>query len=119
VDEISLVYVTAPDKEEAENIARTILSERLAACVNVYGGIKSLYLWEGKEEASHETAMMIKTASSLVPALAKKIRQLHSYEVPCILAFPVNYADADYAAWISRETQSGAGKEETKNEKKP
>lgn len=104
MNEFSLVYITASNREEAEKLARAILSERLAACVNIYDGVRSLYLWEGTLESSREAAMVVKTRSSLVSELARKIREIHSYELPCILSIPANYVDEDYGKWISRET---------------
>ncbi|MFA6636712.1 MAG: divalent-cation tolerance protein CutA [Candidatus Omnitrophota bacterium] len=106
MSDISLVYITASGIEEAEHLAQEILSGRLGACVNIYGAVRSLYLWKGSRESSEEVTMIVKTRSSLVPELARKVRECHSYETPCILAFPVGFADKEYADWILRETSS-------------
>lgn len=117
--DISLVYITAPDISEAERIADVLLSSRLAACVNIYSGVKSLYLWKGERESANETVMMVKTRSSLVPKLADKVREVHSYETPCIIAYPADFASGDYAEWVMRETSDKAASGGDKNAEKP
>jgi periplasmic divalent cation tolerance protein len=104
--DVSLVYITASGIEEAERLGRMILSERLGACVNICSGVRSLYLWKGSGEKAEEATMVVKTRTSLVPRLAERVRTEHSYETPCILAFPAEFADKNYADWIVCETSS-------------
>lgn len=102
-----VVLMTASSAEEAERLARALVDERLAACVNILGPIRSIYRWQGKVEDSEEQLLMAKTAAGLVPSLAERVRALHSYEVPAVLAVPVLYGWPPYLAWIEDETRAG------------
>jgi periplasmic divalent cation tolerance protein len=99
------VYVTAGSAEEAERIARTLVEERLAACVNLLGGIVSIYRWGGAVQRDAEVAFIAKTRRELFDALAARVRALHGYEVPCIVAWPIDSGDAAYLDWIAAETR--------------
>lgn len=103
--ELSLVYVTASNTDEAKKIAEELLNERLAACVNIYDNMTALYWWEGKLEGSSEAALVAKTRKNLLPELKTKVRNVHSYSCPCIVAMDIADADKDYADWIARETK--------------
>ncbi len=105
MDKISLLYVTASNKEEAQNIGRQLVEEELAACVNIYDGMTAVYKWEGKIETGEETTLIVKSKSSLISELKKRIKELHSYSCPCILVFEASDADSDYAEWIFGETK--------------
>ena len=104
-EKICAVYVTASDVKEAGKIGSAILSEKLAACINIYDGMTAMYLWKGKKETGREAGLIIKTKKSLVPALKKAIKRLHSYSCPCILVFEASAADKAYADWIIKETK--------------
>ncbi|MGQ0551976.1 MAG: divalent-cation tolerance protein CutA [Planctomycetota bacterium] len=99
------VYVTTSDRPEAERIARSVIEERLAACANLLGPIDSIYHWEGRIEHSPEQALLLKTRAELFTALSQRIRQLHSYEQPCIVAWPIVAGDAGYLAWLAAQTK--------------
>jgi periplasmic divalent cation tolerance protein len=101
-----LVYVTVADISEAERIARTSVEERLAACANVMGGIHSFYRWEGKVCDGEEAALILKTTENRREALQERIKQLHSYECPCIVFLPVSDGNPDFLKWVADETQS-------------
>lgn len=103
MDKFAIVYITTANREEADKLARVILSEKLAACVNIYDNVKSLYLLEGSLESSNETTMIVKTISKKVAELVKKISEEHSYKVPCILSVNIEHISDDYARWISAE----------------
>ena len=105
MEKLCIVYVTASGKDEAMKIGEKLVSLKLAACCNVYDGVTSFYRWEGKEEKSSESTLIIKTKESLLPKLEKEIKKLHSYSCPCILATPIVYANEDYARWIVSETK--------------
>jgi periplasmic divalent cation tolerance protein len=98
------VFVTAPDEATAERIARELLARRLIACANILPG-RSLYRWEGRIEEAAEVAMLLKTRRSLVPAVVQAVEELHPYEVPCAVAFPLSEGSAAYLAWIDAETR--------------
>lgn len=104
-DPLRVVFVTAPEKE-AEGLARTLLEERLIACANLLKGVQSLYWWEGRIDESEETLLVMKTPASKINALMKRVRELHSYSVPEIVALAIMEANPAYAAWAAKETGS-------------
>ena len=89
---------------EADRIAEALIDERLAACVNILGKIRSVYRWQGKIERADEVAMIAKTTEALFETLAARVRALHSYDTPAIVAWPIVAGDAVYLDWISAET---------------
>ncbi len=95
-----VVFVTVSSAREGKKIAEALVKEKLAACVSVLGGIASHYRWEGKVESSREEMLMIKTQRSKFPVLAKRVRALHSYAVPEIIAVPIVSGERDYLRWI-------------------
>ncbi|MCX5711962.1 MAG: divalent-cation tolerance protein CutA [Candidatus Omnitrophica bacterium] len=97
----NIVLVTCPNLKEAEKIAAELVRLKLAACVSIIENIKSIYRWKGKIEQSKELLLIIKTKKSMVPKLIKKVRSLHSYEVPEIIAVPVTRGNSDYLEWIN------------------
>jgi len=98
-DKISLIYIPCGSEEEAADIARTLLSERLIACGNIYSS-KSLYTWKGDITDEQEYLLLCKTAPSRVEAAARRVAQLHSYDIPCILRFESVQANRSYASWV-------------------
>jgi periplasmic divalent cation tolerance protein len=92
------IYVTTSDIDEAKSIGRALVEERLAACVNIFP-ITSIYRWEGVQE-DNEGAMIVKTTSERVRETMDRIKQLHSYEVPCICVFAVERGNQEYLKWI-------------------
>ena len=94
------LMITCPSREEAERIARALVEGKLAACVNILSNIKSIYWWEGKVEESEEVLLLVKTRLDLVGELARRVRSLHSYEVPEIIALPVVAGSDDYLKWV-------------------
>jgi periplasmic divalent cation tolerance protein len=99
-----LVVSTASQRAEAEKIADVLVKERLAACVTLIPQITSRYWWKGKIESGEEVLLLIKTVSSRFKALEKRIKELHSYETPEILALPVAAGSRDYLRWLHQET---------------
>lgn len=102
--DVMFVYVTAKDSDEARMIGETVVSERLAACANFLGGIESVYWWQGRLCRDDETAIIIKTSAERKPALIERIRELHSYECPCIVCLPIDGGNRDFLNWIAAET---------------
>ncbi len=99
--EVLIVFVTAPAKGAvAEKIARTVVTEQLAACVNVVHVVRSIYRWKGKICSDRESLLVIKTTRPAFPRLNRRILQLHPYEVPEIIAVKVAEGDARYIAWL-------------------
>jgi periplasmic divalent cation tolerance protein len=102
------VYMTAASKDEAESIARALVKERLVACANVFDGVTSYFRWEGEVQAEGEVVIIAKTRSALLKKLESRVKALHSYDVPCIVAWPIEGGNADYLAWIEAETLGDA-----------
>ncbi len=100
------VITTTPDREMAAAIARSLLENRLAACVQITEGVTSYYWWDGKIDRSDECVCTIKTGSHLYEAVQKKIREIHSYDVPEIIAVPITAGSREYLEWIADETES-------------
>lgn len=95
-----VVFVSAGSKEEAEKIASGLLKEKLCACVNIVKGADSHFWWQGKLDKAKEALLIIKTKKSLFSRLIKKVKSLHSYEVPEIIALPVIAGHKPYLDWI-------------------
>lgn len=94
------VYVLFANAEEAERIGRTVVEERLAACINILGLVRSIYRWQGAIETSDEIAAILKTSHLEADALITRIAALHSYEVPCIVTWPIDKILRSYADWV-------------------
>ncbi len=99
-----VVLVTAPTAEQAASLARALVGERLAACGNVVPGIRSIYRWEGKVQDEEEALLVLKTTRARFDALRERVLALHPYQVPEVLALPVEAGSAAYLAWITGET---------------
>lgn len=100
-DEI-VVVVTCASEKQARKIARALVGQRLAACVNILPGtVMSVYRWKGKVQSAKEILLIIKTARGRFAALGRAVRRLHSYDVPEIIALPIADGSPDYLAWIS------------------
>lgn len=102
--EAIVVYITAPNEDEAAKIARAIVEERVAGCVNIVKGIRSIYSWQGKIEDDAEVLMIVKTQRHLFDQLKRRVKELHSYTVPEIIAVPVVEGDHDYLEWLREVT---------------
>jgi periplasmic divalent cation tolerance protein len=105
VTDALVVLVTAPTPERAAEIARALVEERLAACGNVVQGIRSIYRWEGKVHEDAEALLVLKTTRARFDALRDRVLALHPYEVPEVIALPVEAGSARYLAWIADETR--------------
>lgn len=99
------VYAVFANSEEAERIGRAVIEERLAACVNILGTIKSIYRWQGSIESAEEVAAIFKTHHWRTDALIARIAELHSYEVPCIASSMIDKILAAYADWVEDSTR--------------
>jgi periplasmic divalent cation tolerance protein len=97
---VILVYAIFASAEEAERIGRTVVQEHLAACINILGPIRSIYRWQGEVETADEIAAILKTTHDSANALITRIAGLHSYEVPCIVTWPIDKVLNTYADWV-------------------
>ena len=102
--ETYLVYVTTADDAEAKRIAKTVVEARLAACANVLGSVQSVYRWEGRMCEEAEVALVLKTSNDRKAALIDRIKQLHSYDTPCIVCMPIADGNQEFLKWIADET---------------
>lgn len=99
-----MVLVTVGSGEEASKIARTLIEEKLIACANIVPGIRSIYRWKGEICDDPELMLIMKTQTELFPALQKRVRELHSYEVPEVVGFPITVGSSDYLDWVFENT---------------
>ncbi|QJR16902.1 divalent-cation tolerance protein CutA [Usitatibacter palustris] len=99
------VLTNLPDSDSAFNLARELVSLRLAACANVLAPATSFYRWEGREEQATEVPVLIKSTRERYPALEAHIKSRHPYSVPEIIAWPLELGSAEYLAWVERESQ--------------
>jgi periplasmic divalent cation tolerance protein len=102
-------YVTAGSKGEALRVGRALVEEQLAACANVLDGMTSVYWWQGALEQADEAMLIVKTRAELVDRLTARVRELHSYDCPCVLSLPIMGGNPDYLAWIAAEAQPDRG----------
>ncbi len=98
--EAVVVLITTPGEKEALEIARTLVEEKLAACVNVIPKVSSIYRWRGKVEEDSEALMVVKTTPEAFERLQARVKELHSYTVPEIIALPIVEGNPDYLAWV-------------------
>ncbi|HEX2764239.1 MAG TPA: divalent-cation tolerance protein CutA [Allosphingosinicella sp.] len=101
---IVTVYATFGSADEAERIARSLVEEKLAACANILGPCRSIYRWEGRIEDAQEVAALFKTRADLADPLIARLAELHSYDVPAAVVWPIARALPAYAQWVASET---------------
>jgi len=101
---VALVYVTTSDEEEARRIGSALVDKKLAACVNIIPGMRSIYRWQGKVVNDNECVMLVKAPKDNTETVIEKIREMHSYEVPCVVVIPLIQGLPEYLNWIMNET---------------
>ena len=102
--DVIVVFVTCPNRQTGEKIAKTLVEERLAACANVVPCLTSFYRWLGKLCRDRETLLLVKTRRPRYPMLARRIKCLHPYSVPEILAVPIARGNSEYVSWVLKST---------------
>lgn len=105
MSDYSVIYVTAASRDQALAIGRALVEARLVACANIVDGATSLYWWEGKVNEDHEAVMVCKTRTALVDAVVERVKALHSYQCPCVVALPIQAGNPAYLDWIGAETK--------------
>jgi periplasmic divalent cation tolerance protein len=98
-----VILVTAGSSEEAARIADSLLARRKVACVNIVPGVSSVFRWQGNIESGQESLLVVKTRLSLLDDVVALVRQVHSYDVPEIIALPIIGGNQDYLQWIDKE----------------
>ena len=97
-----LIYITCKNKKEAQKIGKALVKEKLAACVG-YFPIESIYRWKGKMVNDKEFALLIKTTKKNFMKIEKRVKELHSYQIPCICAIPAYKVNKEYLSWVKKE----------------
>ncbi len=100
-----VVLVTAKDRTEARHIGERLVEERLVACANVVPGVDSTYWWKGKVERASEALLLMKTSSEKLDRLISRVKELHSYEVPEVLALPIERGSPEYLKWLKESLE--------------
>jgi periplasmic divalent cation tolerance protein len=100
---MALIYITTRDEEEATAIGELIVKERLAACSNIIPDMKSIYWWEGSIEKDNEAILLLKTLEENVDKVISRVKEVHSYDNPCIIALPVLATSDNYLKWLKEE----------------
>lgn len=108
MQDLAILLTTFPADRDAAALGRTLVAERLAACVNLLPAMSSIYRWQGEVETANEIQLVIKTTAGRVEALERRVTELHPYDVPEILVLPVIEASAAYAAWLRDSTTDPA-----------
>ena len=101
---VQVVMITAPDADTGRRLAHALVSEGLAACVNLVPGIRSIYRWEGEVREEEEVLLLAKTRSDRCAALAARVRDLHPYDLPEVVVLPASGGSRDYLEWVIAET---------------
>ena len=96
--------MTTSNRAEAATIGRTLVERRLVACANVLDGVTSIYRWKDAIHEDGETLLVMKTQTALVEDVIARVRELHGYDCPCVVSWPIDAANPDYLAWIQTET---------------
>ena len=100
----SLIYVTTGSRQEALDIGRALVECRLVACANVLGPMTSMYWWEGEVNEDDEVPLILKTRDGLVGQVIEKVKEMHSYDCPCVVSLPITGGNQAFLDWIEAET---------------
>jgi len=101
----TMIYITTSSRDEALRIGRAVVADRLAACANVLPGVTSVFWWQDEVQEGAETSLILKTRSDLVERLTARVKEIHSYECPCVVALPIADGNPDFLRWIAEETR--------------
>jgi periplasmic divalent cation tolerance protein len=100
-----LIYITVGDKTQARDIGRYLVESRLAACVNIFDNMNSMYIWQDKFQDDQEAVLIAKTNQARLDALIEAVKERHAYECPCITAMPITHGNPDFLNWISEQVE--------------
>jgi len=109
-DRVVLIYTTLPTLDDARRVGEALVAAKLAACVNMFPGMISIFEWKGAREEASEVAMIIKTRAALADDVLAETKRLHPYELPALLVLPTEGGSAEYCGWIVSETGGGAAR---------
>ena len=101
---VCFAYVVTPDRENAEQMAHSLLTDRLIACANIIEGMTSIYRWDGAIQRDTETILIVKTRQQRLPEVEAAIKKMHPYDCPCVAAWPITAGNPEFLRWIETET---------------
>ena len=101
MEEPILLYITCANKDEAKSITRVLVEERLIACANILGKMTSIYRWEGAVAEDDEIAVLLKMRGNMEVRVIQRIKELHSYDVPCVIGLPITGGNPDFIHWLN------------------
>ena len=106
-NDVRMAYITTENKEEARMIGKDLVENHLAACVNIIDGMESMFWWKGEIDSDNETILIAKTVVDLVPKLTERVKELHSYETPCVITLPIQAGEGNpaYLQWLREEVK--------------
>jgi periplasmic divalent cation tolerance protein len=113
-EQFVVILVTAADESQALEIARALVERRLAACVNLVGGVRSIFRWNDAIEEAREHLLIIKSRKSLVDSVIEAVRELHSYQTPEVIALPILAGSKPYMLWLSESLRTAARRSRTR-----
>ena len=102
---VNLIYMTAGSKDEAQKIGKALVESRLAACVNIFDNMQSIYRWEEEVQQDTEVVLIAKTTENLISELIEKVLALHSYDCPCIVSLPILNGYPPFLNWVQAEVK--------------
>jgi len=100
-----VLFITTATTDEAQRISKVLLEQRKVACVNIVPRVSSLFWWENKLDSAHESLLIVKTKASLLNEVIRLVREIHSYDIPEIIALPIVGGNQDYLEWIGKEVK--------------
>ena len=103
MQEPTMLYLTCANENEAKFIARTLVDERLIACANILGTMTSVYRWEGVVAEDEVIAVLLKTRRDMTACVTERIKELHTYDLPCVIGLPINGGNPDFIDWLHCE----------------
>jgi len=103
-----VIFITTGTDEEAHRIANMLLNQKKVACVNILPKVRSLFWWQGKLDSAQESLLIVKTRASLLSEIVSMVREVHSYDVPEVIALPIIGGNPDYLEWIGKEVKQSA-----------
>ena len=103
MEEPVLLYLTCANRDEVKTIARTLIDERLIACANILGKMTSVYRWEGTVVEDEEIAVLLKTRRDMAARATERVKELHSYDLPCVVGLPIQGGNLDFIGWLNCE----------------
>jgi periplasmic divalent cation tolerance protein len=104
MEEAIVVFITAQDMKQAENISYSLIETKLAACINIVPSVKSIFWWQGKIDSSNEVMIIVKTRDVLLKRLISEVKRLHTYDVPEIIALSIKGGNEEYLRWLHDST---------------